>query len=159
MFTPAQVSDMLQIPVSTLRRYATDYSDYLSDQAHQPGKSRRYTDRDILILEKARQLLQAGHNAEQVRTLLPLTDIDPQPDTNLAKVPGIAHEITALNDQAAELREIVIGVIAQSKDHNQRITTAEELIADLSARLSAIEQSKRKSWLRKLIDRLDNLVE
>lgn len=159
MFTPAQVSETLHIPLSTLRRYAADYADHLSDQAKQPGKSRRYSDRDILVLEKARQLLQAGHNAEQVKALIPLTDIDPQPDTTLAQIPGIAFEIQAINDQAAEMREIVISVLEKYKAHEQRITTTEDLIADLSSRLTAIEQSRRKSWLRSLIDKLDKLVD
>ncbi len=152
MWTPQQVSEMIKVPVSTLRRYAADYSQYLSSSAHLAGKARRYTDRDIVIFEKIRQLLQKGNSVEQVRSLIPLTEFDQPVSTSLAAVPGIAAEIQALNDRAAEIKAVLLA-------NDQRLSAAEMAIADLTDRLAKVEVAKRKSWLRKLVDKLDQVVD
>lgn len=54
MFSPKQVSDMLQIPPSTLRRYSVLFAAHLSPQKE--GKKRVYTDQDITILKRIKDL-------------------------------------------------------------------------------------------------------
>ena len=51
MFTPGQVSDMLEIPPSTLRRYVKDYPEHLSETATKK-RGRRYTELDIATLDR-----------------------------------------------------------------------------------------------------------
>src|SRR5262245_56797758 len=65
--TPAEVAEMLGIPPSTLRTYATEFGSLLSAgaQGDLPGvgrafRHRRYSHNDLAVLTRAKTLLDAG---------------------------------------------------------------------------------------------------
>ncbi|KPK07886.1 MAG: hypothetical protein AMJ56_12675 [Anaerolineae bacterium SG8_19] len=70
--TPQAVTGELDISPATLRRWADEFSDYLSTEADSgAGRShRRYTDQDVEILGTVKELMNDGMTYEQVRQQL-----------------------------------------------------------------------------------------
>lgn len=100
MFTPGQVSDMLGIPPSTLRRYAKLFESHLTDQR---GRIRRlYSERDILVFAKVHELSKLNQPLDKVGPLLDLIDeptIETKPNA-LSLIPEVAAEIESSRDLA-----------------------------------------------------------
>ena len=66
-YSPAQVAERLGIPPSTLRTYAAEFAGLLSTDARgqrsvtgRAFRHRRYTLADVMVLERAKELLGAG---------------------------------------------------------------------------------------------------
>lgn len=86
-YTPKIVGEMLDLPPSTLRRYATDYGDFLSESARQTGKKRFYTDSDIPILRRISKYTRQRKPKDEIIKLLSV-----EPD----RPPGETPQETAL---------------------------------------------------------------
>ena len=123
MFTPGQVSDMLEIPSSSLRRYVLRFAEHLSATAIKK-RGRRFTERDIATLGRARELLQQGRDPLEVNGLLGVVgeeDSEAEPDAALMLVPSISAALTEVGDLTQSLRAEVRD-LAESQG-----ATAEEL--------------------------------
>lgn len=95
MYTPGQVSTMLSIPVSSLRRYAKIFADYLSPGAKR--RKRQYSDDDVLVLKRIRELAGNGMTTEEIKEVLTLVpQEDKPPDSALALMPTILEEFETL---------------------------------------------------------------
>jgi DNA-binding transcriptional MerR regulator len=83
---------MLKMPSSTLRRYANQYQAHLSEHATKQ-RNRRYTEQDITILARARELLREGKSPKQVNKLLSVVSDgeQPSPDQTLALILSISQ--------------------------------------------------------------------
>ena len=103
MFSPRQVSEMIECPPSTLRRLATSYSDKLSETARGNGKRRLYSDDDVMLLKRIRQYTRQRKTPEQIRQLLDV--VEPEPTTNaLALVPEIMQAFESMAGEITDLR-------------------------------------------------------
>jgi DNA-binding transcriptional MerR regulator len=129
MFTPAQVSSMLDIPASTLRRYAVQFSEYLSASANQKRR-RSYTQGDILVLGKIRELTGQGLPVEDIAGRLPMVDNEPPEKSALALVPDIASELAHAQTVARNALQLV-----------QELTSQVEKIPDIENRIAALADS------------------
>lgn len=109
MFSPKQVSDILGLPVSTLRRYSVLFAQHLSESARPDHKKRYYTDQDILTLKKIRELVSAKKSPQEInRALLVVDNRQDQPGSALALLPDIQQafeDIRALLNQERQERE------------------------------------------------------
>jgi len=138
MFTPGQVSDMLEIPPSTLRRYVKDFPKHLSKTATKK-RGRRFTELDIATLARARELLQQGRKPKETNKLLAIVgqeDPDAQPDSALALVPSISQALSEVQEQAQALRSILENVADNQNEANSR--------------LEALEAWARAPWNRRI---------
>ena len=70
MVTPGQVSETLNIPGSTIRRWAVRFEAVLSKQV---GKRRVYTLQDVEIFRKVRDYSKQGRNLDAIEAELKLT--------------------------------------------------------------------------------------
>jgi DNA-binding transcriptional MerR regulator len=142
MYTPDQVSQMLKIPLSTLRRYSNQYAFYLS--THTKQQRRRYTEQDIVVLARARELLNSGKSPEQVSSLLSVISSEEiQPDQTLALIPSISQALQSALDTSRALR---------AELDTLKIET-ENTLAEITERLAQIESDQHKSWISKLFQR------
>ena len=96
-----QTSEMLKIPPSSLRRYSSYFASYLSPQS--PGRKRSYTDSDIVILGKIKELTRKLP-LDQIGPRLPLVEEPPPPENSLALIPGIAREFERIDTGLSSLR-------------------------------------------------------
>lgn len=110
LYDPKTVSEMLGIPTATIRRYAVDWSGYLSEYAQRPGKKRRYTDRDVLILKRLREYIGQRKDRDEIAQLLLVVEPD-KTSSALALLPDIVSEFESIrarfaaqDDQINQLR-------------------------------------------------------
>ena len=133
MFTPGQLSDMLEVPPSSLRRYVLQFAEHLSETAIKK-RGRRFTERDVATLARARELLQQGRKPPDVNELLPVLgeiDSNSQPDVALALVPSISAALTEALDMAQSLRAEVGDLAGQVEQVAQDQGATREELAEL----------------------------
>lgn len=146
MFTPQQASEMLEIPASTLRRYAQHFKAQLSENATKQ-RGRRYTEQDIALLAQARELINSGKTPEQAAQLLAVIgEEQPPPSTALAMIPSISQALSEALDTSRALR-------SQVNELSERLNTSEQLLAEMAQRLSALESERQKRWYQKIFRR------
>jgi len=142
-YTPKQTSEMLKIPASTLRRYAKQFSEHLSESANK-SRGREYTEQDIATLARARELLRS-HSPEDTNKLLAvIDDKPPEPNSSLALIPAISEALTELTDAAISLR-------AEVDNITERQALTDEQLAEVLKKLEHLEQP----WYRKIFNRSD----
>lgn len=131
MFTSGQVATMLELPSSTLRRYVATFGGFLSEGARQ-ARSRRFTDGDVVILRRIRELLGEGRSPAEVKELLASLDVAvveaKTPATVLELLPGIGQELAAQR-QLAHVLQLEM--------------------EDVSDRLAAVEAYLMAPWYRR----------
>ena len=132
-FTPGQVSEMLGIPESTLRRYAVIFADQLSSQDGR--KHRAYTSSDVLIFRQVRDLSASNLQLSDIPGRLAIVndtgqDKESKPSA-LALVPDIAADLE-------EARQIARSAIAQVAVLNQLVEQQTATIDNLQKRLDEI---------------------
>lgn len=120
---------MLGVPPSTLRRYATDFADHLSAEATR-SRGRRYSDRDIATLKKARELLNQRQPVEQVNRLLAIVgDPEASPSDSLALVPDISEALNTALAAARSLRFEVADLAERQQSTDNRLDALADWIA------------------------------
>lgn len=144
MYTPKQTAVMLGIATSTVRKYASLYSDHLSDKAGRMQRS--YTDQDIATLKRIVDLRRDGYSLSDIPDMLATVLAPPEPEESLKLLPGILTQFEAIYD-------------VQS-DHTDQIGYLKDRIddEDLRKRLEALEELERereerhnRPWWRKLL--------
>ena len=83
MLRPADVAQRLNIPASTLRRWSYYFADYLPTHAQEPNGAatrshRRYSEEDVRVLTKIKELLGRGLTYEEVGLHLAERTSDPE---------------------------------------------------------------------------------
>ena len=115
MITPKQVSESLNVPSSTIRRWAVRFEDVLSKQE---GKKRMYTMEDLDTFRKIRDYSKQGKSLDNIADKLKIVsskvDQEQKPETGLILHPelvsfmqNIAEQNVALQLQANKLQEQV----------------------------------------------------
>ena len=144
-YTPKQTSEMLNIPASTLRRYAKQFSEHLSESANK-SRGREYSESDIATLGRARELLRS-HSPEDTNNLLSvMADEPPEPDSSLALIPSISEALTELTDAARSLRAEVDTIKESQAQSDERQALTDEQLAEVLKKLEHLEQP----WYRRI---------
>ena len=119
--SPGQLSELLDIPPSSLRRYVKRFGDYLSDDANKT-RGRSFNESDIAVIARIRDLAQHGEK---------LNDIP-------EKLESIPEEIS---DE--DINELQLTVV------NKKIDNLIDTVLMLDARLSKLEQPLWKRILNR----------
>ena len=152
MYTPQQVSEMLKIPSATLRRYAQQFASHLSE--HTKQHHRRYTEHDIAILARARELFTEGKPPDEISSLLAVMSAEqPSPDKTLALIPSISQALSEALDTARLLRTQVSEMSEHQTQQDNRMSDTERKLAEMAARLEQFEREQQTPWYRKIIRR------
>ena len=118
MYTPAQVSEMLRIPPSTLRRYSVLFATHLSPQA--PGRKRAYSESDIATLSKVKELIRK-FPLEEISARLPVMDEPPAPESTLVLIPALAKELQRLDTERQALSSELTEMKASFQAVNEKL--------------------------------------
>jgi DNA-binding transcriptional MerR regulator len=144
LYDPKTVSGMIDVPTSTIRRYAAQWSEFLSPAAQVSGQKRRYTNQDVLILKRIKDLVRARKPENEIKDALQLVQESPeeieQPESTLALIPQIAEEFDRLRSLTAE--------------QNQKLS---DFRADVAT--SQMTQSSEIHALRSEIQELKKLIQ
>lgn len=98
MVTPKQVSETLNVPSSTIRRWALRFEGVLSQQV---GKRRTYTLQDVDIFRKIRDYSKQGRNLDAIEAELKVfaPRVQPADAKGLTVHPEVLRVISELNSQ------------------------------------------------------------
>ena len=131
LYSPGEVSDYLNIPSSTLRRYARLFKEYLSPSAQQ--RRRKYTTTDLEIFEKIKTLSANGVLIDEIGPLLDEMPID-------------HAEIIEGESQDRAIVPVNPEVIRKFDNVDNKL---DQLLAEI-AQLRADLESAKKPWWRRL---------
>lgn len=146
MYNPRTVSEMLDIPPSTLRRLAGNYADLLSEAAGKSGSKRFYTDDDVLTLKRISAYTRQRKTPDEIRQLLQVVEPEPEPTNALALLPTVLAEFEHLRGQIASLNE---QIQTSQEKHDQ---TSHEL-SETRQRLDRLEDWLKLPWYKRLTSR------
>lgn len=125
-YTPGQVSEMLDIPVSSLRRLSAEFADFLTKTK---GRHRRYTEQDIDILRRVREGTQHGQTIAQIKQELAIVPESPadqdKPGDSLMMVPAIAGELSRLDDSDRVIMQQLQQLRADHESDHERLQRLE----------------------------------
>lgn len=76
MATPTEVSEQLDIPSATLRRYVSLFGEHLSEEAKRP-RGRQFGEADVQVLSRIRSLLADGSSVDEVQAALGAAPLPP----------------------------------------------------------------------------------
>ena len=98
MVTPKQVSETLNVPGSTIRRWALRFEAVLSKQV---GKKRVYTLQDVDTFRKIRDYSKQGRNLDAIEAelMLVMPRVKKADAVGLTVHPEVLRVINELNDQ------------------------------------------------------------
>ena len=98
MVTPKQVSETLNVPSSTIRRWALRFEDVLSKQV---GKKRVYTLQDVDTFRKIRDYSKQGRNLDAIEAelMLFMPRVKKADAVGLTVHPEVLRVINELNEQ------------------------------------------------------------
>lgn len=146
--TVKQVADELNCSPDTIRRYANEFSLYLSSEASpERGAIRTFDERDITMLKTAREQMGSGKNFNQVRAVLSMIDLnedgDHAPSDTVAQ-PEV-DVVPAINDVTTSMLTLVDTVaatqaqLAAIPEINQRLGIITEALQAQGEMQSQIE--------------------
>ena len=104
MITPAQCAETLSIPASTIRRWASKFAPYLSEQR---GKKRSYTISDLDIFRQIHHLSSQGLSLDQIAVSLKVREPDRVKAVELMALDDFALALESLFADNARLQEQV----------------------------------------------------
>lgn len=139
-YTPGEVSKMLDIPPSSLRRYVEKFGEQMSPSARR-RRGRMFSDRDLALIAKIRDLTGQGVALEKIAPqLADVVDQTPPeelpPQTALAIFQRISENMT--------------DIAGQVKDQRQEL---EELRARMDALAAALESERNTPWYKRIFKR------
>lgn len=102
MLTPFQVSEALQVPGSTVRRWALRFEKHLSQRT---GKKRNYTMSDLDTFRRIRDLSASGFGLDRIDSMLEVVERPQDPSTALVSLADIAQALEAVNSKNAFLEQ------------------------------------------------------
>lgn len=166
MYRPKEIADRLSISPATLRLWSNHFADLLSPSAQKQitgqgtSAQRRYTDHDITVFTKAKQLLSEGNTYEEVLRRLQEEPLDepgedvleasrPAPDSVIEEDSLVVHQTLDLSShpvftafrEALDAKDETIRAkdeVIESKDVT--IKALEARIDDLANRPSLVPQ-------------------
>lgn len=102
--TPAEVCQSLNLPPSTLRRWATIFDGQLS-RKWSPGQKRKYTLDDLNLFRKVQELSEAGHRIDQIKSLVGVVQSDNTDDKALMIPPQVAKALELTDIRILQLQQ------------------------------------------------------
>ena len=112
LYRPVEVQKLLDMPASTLRRYAATLEPHLSE--HVARRPRSFTEEDIQIIQQAKEEVGKGVALKDVVPDLPIVEHPATEEESTSLVAGAHAAIAAYNDLRGQLEEIADLMRAQA---------------------------------------------
>lgn len=137
-YTTKQTADKLNVTTNTIRNWSSIYGDHLADSARPKGAGeRRFTDRDITVLEYIKTLKSEGLREEQIKQRLNETSF------SAAEIVDDAQLMT----NAAQLPEAPVTPVTSPVEASTVLLTLQDVLRRIEA-VEASADKKRVGWER-----------
>lgn len=125
MITPAQVSDSLNVPASTIRRWAARFENYLSPRK---GKKRSYTTADLDTFRRIRDYSASGFSLDRIAELLAVVESPADQSTELMRLSDFVQSLEIAHAAVTRLQNQIDDQSNQLEEQQARIQSLEEYI-------------------------------
>lgn len=119
MITPSQISESLNVPASTVRRWAVRFEKHLSKRT---GKKRTYTPTDLDTFRRIRDLSASGFGLDRIDSMLDVVETPQDKSTALITLADFVQSLEIAHNQVATLQ-------ARLDEQNARLDTLEKWLA------------------------------
>lgn len=149
-YTPGDMSNLLGVPASTLRRWAIRFEKALSPQDMEAGRHRVYANSDLEVFRQIRDLAAKGHSLrsiENILTVIPPGQAKPEFMPNFEP----EGEPTPPGDQSQNSAlMIVTNMAGQVGTHNAQIQALQDQINKQNERLGALTEFMALPWYKRI---------
>jgi DNA-binding transcriptional MerR regulator len=104
MITPRQVSDSINVPPSTIRRWSVRFEKHLSPRT---GKKRTYTPTDLDTFRRIRDLSASGFGLDRIESMLDVVERPQDKTTALLTLADFVQSLESAHSQVASLQATV----------------------------------------------------
>ena len=144
LYSPPEAAQIVDIAEPTLRAWVAKHGDLLSEYARR-SKRRQYTERDIIVLQRIKGLVDDGVGHSEVAMKVAALGLPDEAEEDIAAQEAPRARPSAGADAGA-LQIVSMQLVAAQNDHAQRLTGQDariadqaEQIADLRERLARVE--------------------
>lgn len=148
-YTPGEVSNLLGVPASTLRRWAVRFEKALSPQDMEAGRHRVYANSDLEVFRQIRDLAAKGHSLrsiENILTVIPPGQAKPEFMPNFEP----EGEPTPPGEQSQNSALMVLAVSRELGTHNAQIQALQDQINKQNERLTALTEFMALPWYKRI---------
>lgn len=148
-YTPGEVSKILGVPTSTLRRWAVRFEKALTPQAPEAGRHRVYSNSDLETFKQIRDLAAKGHSLraiDNILSVIPSGQSKPEFTPNFEPIDEPAPD----NEQAPNSALMVLAVSRELGTHNAQIQALQEQINKQNERLGALTEYLALPWYKRI---------
>lgn len=148
-YSPGEVSDLLSVPASTLRRWAVRFEKVLTPQAPEAGRHRVYSNSDIETFRQIRDLAAKGHSLraiENILTVIPSGQSKPEFMPNFEPIDEPAPDTETAQNSAL----MVMGISRELGTHNAQIQALQDQINKQNERLTALTEFMALPWYKRI---------
>jgi DNA-binding transcriptional MerR regulator len=119
MYQTKEVARMLGVTGTTVRRYAKDFREHLSDFTKR--KRRQFTDTDVAILKRAQQLMGEGYTKQEINRLLYTEQIAPggAPEAALTLFPELAQAVEQARQEVVRIHNRLDEIDARQQEQQE----------------------------------------
>jgi len=104
MITPHQVSESIDVPPSTIRRWSVRFESHLSPRT---GKKRSYTPTDLDTFRRIRDLSASGFGLDRIESMLDVVERPQDKSTALLTLADFVQSLEFAHSQVASLQATV----------------------------------------------------
>ena len=148
-YTPGDMSNLLGVPASTLRRWAVRFEKALTPQDMEAGRHRVYANSDLEVFRQIRDLAAKGHSLrsiENILTVIPPGQAKPEFMPNFEP----EGEPTPPGEQSQNSALMVLAVSRELGTHNAQIQALQDQINKQNERLGALTEFMALPWYKRI---------
>lgn len=150
-YSPGEVSELLSVPASTLRRWAVRFEKQLTPQTPEAGRHRSYSNSDIETFRKIRDLAAKGQSLRSIENSLTVFQAGQKPpDTEPDNEPAPDNEPSTEQAQNTALIVVSNNIADKLGAHNAQIEALREQINKQNERLSALTEYLSLPWYKRI---------
>ena len=148
-YTPGDVSKLLGVPTSTLRRWAVRFEKALTPQAPEAGRHRVYSNSDLETFKQIRDLAAKGHSLRAIENIL---SVIPSGQSKPEFTPNYEPEGEPAPDSEPSQNSalMVLAVSRELGTHNAQIQALQDQINKQNERLSALTEFMALPWYKRI---------
>jgi len=147
-YTPGYISDFLNVPGSTLRRWAVRFEKYLSPQPPEAGRHRVYTNQDLETFRTIRDLTAKGQGLKTIETVL--QTLPPGAFASDQEPASPKQDQAAQDEPLPGSALMVMGFSRELGNHDAQLKALQDQINLQNDRLAALTEFLALPWYKRL---------
>jgi len=153
-YTPGYISDFLNVPGSTLRRWAVRFEKYLSPQPPEAGRHRVYSSQDLETFRTIRDLTAKGQGLKTIETVL--QTLPPGAFASDQEPASPKQDQAAQGEPGPGSALMVMGFSRELGNHDAQLKALQDQINLQNDRLAALTEFLALPWYKRLGKRVIN---